>query len=189
MRTTCLCFRYKINVLFVLGVTWTKSCHFSCVLSLQQKSSEHCDSLPFHTSLSHAVKAGKPNSFPRPFAGWICLCKAHVLWMKWFVFLITASHPFPLCDIQINTLPLAFVLFTLLFHVCWGSLFLSVCAHLSRILLLLLSLLLTPLPLLLLSSCPSSSVLSLVIISRYVACQQVFQCSGQNIAMVVDHRA
>lgn len=49
--------------------------------------------------------------------------------------------PRPLSDIQINTLPLAFVLFTLL-PVFWGSL--VCCSHLSRIplLLVLLSLLL-----------------------------------------------
>ena len=59
------------------------------------------------------------------FAGLMCLCRAHVLWMMRFVFLITASHPFPLCDIQINTLPLAFVLFALLFPASCDSLFLS----------------------------------------------------------------
>lgn len=67
----------------------------------------------FCASLSQAVRACNPNWVPRHFAGWMRLCRAHVLWMKWFVFLITASHPFPLRDIQINTLPLAIVLFTL----------------------------------------------------------------------------
>lgn len=99
-----------------------------------------------------------PNSFPQCFAGWVCLCKAHVLWMKWFVFLITVSHPFPLCEIQINTLPLAFALFTLLF--CFFRLSLLVCcSHLSRILLLLLSLFLIHIPSAPLSSFPSSSFL------------------------------
>lgn len=47
------------------------------------------------SSSSQAVKAGNPNSVLWHLACCICLCKAHVLWMKWFVFLITASPPFP----------------------------------------------------------------------------------------------
>ncbi len=46
--------------------------------------------------------------------------------MKWFVFLITAFHPSPRRDIQINTPPLAFVLCTLLFSVSCCSLLSSV---------------------------------------------------------------
>lgn len=44
-----------------------------------------------------------------------CVCVAHVLWMKWFVFPITSSRPSHRCDFLINTFPLAFVCLALFF--------------------------------------------------------------------------
>lgn len=106
-------------------------------------------------------------------ARWMCLCEVPVLWIKWFVFLITSFRPCPLCDIQINMLPLAFVLFTL-FPVFWGS-------HLSRIPLLLV---LLPLLLILFFSflLLSSSLIfhSFSFSCQPVACQQVSLCPGKN---------
>lgn len=61
-----------------------------------------------YTSLSPALKTDGPN--PAKLSG--CVSVLLILsWIEWFVFLITASHPSLLCDIQTNTLPLAFVLY------------------------------------------------------------------------------
>lgn len=119
MRTTCL---YSDPTLMCCLALWAGIYSFQWSFQSTTKVFE----IMWQFSVSYIIISSNPNSVPQHFAGWMCLCKAHILWMKRFVFLITASHPFPLYDIQINTLPLAFVLFILLFSVSWGFLFLSV---------------------------------------------------------------
>lgn len=135
-------FQKQINV----WVSWEQEVtHFCGVLSPQQK-------FTVLFIIISSSQSWQTERIPQHSAGWVCLCRAHFLWMKWFVFLITASHPSPLCDMQINTPPsgicslypplLCFLLLAPL--VC--------CAHPTRILLLLLSLLLLLFP----SSCSLS---------------------------------
>lgn len=146
-------FRSKFNERFVLWVLWAGSCSSQWFLESSTKVLWH------FTVIHHYLKQSKL-ALQIQFLSWMCLCRAHVLWMKWFVFLITASHPFPpvwhadkhspsgICSFY-PPLPCFFQLSLL---VC--------CAQLFRILLLLLPLLLvlffSPLPRL---SCPSSSAL------------------------------
>lgn len=80
--------RSKFNELFVLWVLWAGSCSFQWFLESSTKVLWH------FTVIHHYLKQSKLG-IQIQFLSWMCLCRAHVLWMKWFVLLITASHPFP----------------------------------------------------------------------------------------------
>lgn len=115
--------------------------------------------------MHHYLKLLKP-AIQIHITGSVCLCEASVLWMTWFVCLIPASHPFPLCDIQINTLPLAFVL-----SPC------QLCSSLQDPPLVLASRSRPP-PFTLLSSRPCLAFFSpFFISSHFGTCQEVSQCS------------